>query len=86
MNILNPDMRDRFVDYMANVFQSAEYADKVKEATKLRKTIRKAAKNPDNQAESSKLAKTFAEIDPSRVENIDDYLNNAEQMLKVRVS
>jgi hypothetical protein len=82
MNILNPDMRDRFVDYMANVFQSAEYADKVKEATKLRKTIRKAAKNPDNQAESSKLAKTFAEIDPSRVENIDDYLNNAEQMLK----
>jgi hypothetical protein len=82
MNILNPDMRDRFVDYMANVFQSAEYADKVKEATRLRKTIRKAAKNPDNQAESSKLAKTFAEIDPSRVENIDDYLNNAEQILK----
>ena len=82
MNILNPDMRDRFVDYMANVFQSSEYADKVKEATKLRKTIRKASKNPDNQAESSKLAKTFAEIDPSRVENIDDYLNNAEQILK----
>jgi hypothetical protein len=82
MNILKPDMRDRFVDYMANVFQSAEYADKVKEATRLRKTIRKAAKNPDNQAESSKLAKTFAEIDPSRVENIDDYLNNAEQILK----
>jgi hypothetical protein len=82
MNILNPDMRDRFVDYMANVFQSAEYADKVKEATRLRKTIRKAAKNPDNQAENSKMAKSFAEIDPSRVENIDDYLNNAEQMLK----
>lgn len=82
MNILNPDMRDRFVDYMANVFQNAEYADKVKEATKLRKTIRKAAKNPDNQAENSKMAKSFAEIDPSRVENIDDYINNAEQMLK----
>ncbi len=82
MNILNPDMRDRFVDYMANVFQSAEYADKVKEANKLRKTIRKAAKSPDNQAENSKMAKSFAEIDPSRVENIDDYLNNAEQMLK----
>lgn len=82
MNILNPDMRDRFVDYMANVFQSAEYADKVKEATKLRKTIKKAAKNPDNQAENTKMAKSFAEIDPSRVENIDDYINNAEQMLK----
>lgn len=82
MNILNPDMRDRFIDYVANVFESAEYADKVKEATKLRKTIKKAAKSPDNQAENAKMAKSFAEIDPSRVENIDDYINNAEQMLK----
>lgn len=82
MNILNPDMRDRFVDYMANVFQSAEYADKVKEANKYRKAIKKASKSADNQAENSKMAKSFAEIDPSRVENIDDYINNAEQMLK----
>jgi len=82
MNILNPVMRDRFVDYMSRVFQSAEYTDKIKEASKLRKTIRKAAKNPNNQADNSKLAKAFAEIDPSRVENIDDYLNNAEQILK----
>lgn len=82
MNILNPDMRDRFVDYVASVFESAEYADKVKQANKYRKDIKKAAKNPDNQAESAKLAKVFGEIDPSRVANIDDYINNAEQILK----
>jgi hypothetical protein len=44
MNILNPDMRDRFVDYMANVFQSAEYADKVKEATKTSQDHQKSCK------------------------------------------
>lgn len=81
VNILNPDMRDRFVDYMSNVFQSAEYADKVKQASKLRSTIKKAAKSPDNQAENSKQAKVFAEIDPSRVADIDEYINNAEQVL-----
>jgi hypothetical protein len=81
MNILNPVMRDRFVDYMSRVFQSAEYMDKIKEASKLRASIKKAMKSPANQAEIAKLAKYFGDIDPSRVENIDDYINNATQML-----
>jgi len=81
MNILNPVMRDRFVDYMSRVFQSAEYTDKIKEASKLRASIKKAMKSPANQAEIAKLAKHFGDIDPSRVENIDDYINNATQML-----
>jgi hypothetical protein len=81
MNILNPVMRDRFVDYMSRVFQSAEYTDKIKEASKLRASIKKAMKSPANQAEIAKLAKNFADIDPARVENIDDYINNATQML-----
>jgi hypothetical protein len=81
MNILNPVMRDRFVDYMSRVFQSAEYMDKIKEASKLRASIKKAMKSPANQAEIAKLAKDFGDIDPSRVENIDDYINNATQML-----
>jgi hypothetical protein len=81
MNILNPVMRDRFVDYMSRVFQSAEYMDKIKEASKLRASIKKNMKSPANQAEISKLAKDFGDIDPSRVDNIDDYINNATQML-----
>lgn len=81
MNILNPVMRDRFVDYMSRVFQSAEYTDKIKEASKIRASIKKAMKSPANQAEIAKLAKNFADIDPARVENIDDYINNATQML-----
>lgn len=81
MNILNPVMRDRFIDYMSRVFQSAEYMDKIKEASKLRASIKKNMKSAANQAEIAKIAKDFAEIDPSRVENIDDYINNATQML-----
>ena len=81
MNILNPVMRDRFVDYMSRVFQSAEYMDKIKEASKLRASIKKNMKSEANQAEIAKLAKDFGDIDPSRVENIDDYINNATQML-----
>jgi hypothetical protein len=81
MNILNPVMRDRFVDYMSNVLQTAEYLDKIREASKLRKSIKKASKSADNQAEVSKMAKDFAGIDPSRVENIDQYIENATQVL-----
>jgi hypothetical protein len=81
MNILNPVMRDRFVDYMSNVLQTAEYLDKIREASKLRKSIKKASKSADNQAEVSKMAKGFAGIDPSRVENIDQYIENATQVL-----
>jgi hypothetical protein len=81
MNILNPVMRDRFVDYMSNVLQRAEYLDKIREASKLRKSIKKASKSADNQAEVSKMAKDFAGIDPSRVEDIDQYIENATQVL-----
>ena len=81
MNILNPVMRDRFVDYMSNVLQRAEYLDKIREASKLRKAIKKASKSADNQAEVSKMAKDFAGIDPSRVEDIDQYIENATQVL-----
>lgn len=81
MNILNPVMRDRFIDYMSRVFQSAEYMDKIKESSKLRASIKKNMKSAANQAEIAKIAKDFADIDPSRVESIDDYINNATQML-----
>jgi hypothetical protein len=81
MNILNPVMRDRFVDYMSNVLQTAEYLDKIREASKLRRAIKKASKSADNQAEVSKMAKDFAGIDPSRVEDIDQYIENATQVL-----
>lgn len=81
INILNPVMRDRFVDYMENVFRSADYADRLREANGLRKAIKKAAKSKDNQAESTLIAKKFAEIDPSRVENIDQYTEMATNVL-----
>ena len=82
MNILNPVMRDRFVDYMSNVLQTAEYKDKIAQASKLRRSISKAAKSEANQAEVAKIAKAFNEISPSMVDNIDQYIEFAESLLK----
>jgi hypothetical protein len=82
MNILNPVMRDRFVDYMSNVLRTAEYKDKVAQASKLRRDIKKAAKSEANQAEVAKTAKAFNEISPSMVEDIDQYIEIAESLLK----
>jgi len=82
MNILNPVMRDRFVDYMSNVLQTAEYKDKIAQASKLRRSISKAAKSEANQAEVAKIAKAFKEISPSMVDNIDQYIEFAESLLK----
>jgi hypothetical protein len=82
MNILNPVMRDRFIDYMSNVLQTAEYKDKVAQASKLRRAISKAAKSESNQAEVAKIAKAFNEISPSMVEDIDQYIEVADSLLK----
>jgi len=82
MNILNPVMRERFVDYMSNVLRTAEYKDKVAQASKLRRDIKKAAKSEANQAEVAKIAKAFNEISPSMVEDIDQYIEIAESLLK----
>jgi hypothetical protein len=82
MNILNPVMRERFVDYMSNVLRTAEYKDKVAQASKLRRDIKKAAKSEANQAEVAKTAKAFNEISPSMVEDIDQYIEVAESLLK----
>jgi hypothetical protein len=41
VNVFNQDSIDKFVDYMVNVFQDAEYADKINRATKLLPTAKK---------------------------------------------
>ena len=81
MNILNPVMRDRFIDYMSRILETAEYKDKLAQASKLKRAIGKAAKSDQNQAELVKIAKAFKEINPSMVQSIDDYINVAESLL-----
>ena len=80
LNLDNPVLVERFVDYASKVFDRADYQERLDNAFKLRKAIRKALKT-DNQAEVVGMAKDFAKIDPSMVEDIDAYIAMAEKVV-----
>ena len=80
VNLDNPIARKNLVDYATNLFESAEYKAKLNKAKSLNTRIRKARKN--SEATVSKSAKDFLSIDPSKVENIDEHLAIAENLLE----
>ena len=80
VNFSNERSIASFVDYITNVFKDAEYANKLSEANKLRSSLNGLSKNKDKNGELRELAKMFSEIDPSMVENIDDYLDMASKI------
>jgi hypothetical protein len=79
LNLDNPVMVERFVNYAERVFERAEYQQTLDNAFSIRKSIRKALKT-DNQAEVVGMAKAFTKIDPSMVEDIDAYIEMAEKV------
>ena len=80
LNLDNQTMVDRFEQYAENVFKRAEYQDLLTSAFKVRRLIRKAIKS-ENQAEVVGMAKLFSKIDPSLVDDIDNYIALAESVL-----
>ena len=80
VNLDNPIARRNLVDYAANLFESAEYKAKINKAKSLNTKIRKARNNAE--ATVAKSAKDFLSIDPSKVENIDEHLAIAENLLE----
>ena len=79
LNLDNPVMVERFTNYAQRVFERADYQQRLDDAFSIRKSIRKALKT-DNQAEVVGMAKEFAKIDPSMVEDIDAYLEIADKV------
>lgn len=77
-NIDNQEMVDRFLEYAEKVFKRADYAERVEEANAIRKSIKKSLK--DNQAEVRGMASQFAKVDPSMVEDIDAYIEMANEI------
>lgn len=76
INKLNLDSSvavDRFIDYVDKVFYDAEYLDKLNTAKETRSRIRKLSKSKDKFANLRELGSKFIEIDPSMVDNIDEY-------------
>jgi hypothetical protein len=79
INLENEMIVNRFVDYAQKVFENAEYAQKFQEAISLRRKIKKNLKR-NKQAEVIAMGKKFADIDPQMVEDIDAYIEYADQM------
>ena len=81
VNLDNPDMVQRVLDYAEKVFKDAEYAEKLTKANSLASAIKSIAKSKAKLGDLKNLAKEFAKIDPSLVEDIDTYIEMA-QMVK----
>ena len=80
LNLDNETMIERFEQYAEKVFKRAEYQDLLTSAFKVRRLIRKAIKS-ENQAEVVGMAKLFSKIDPSLVDDIDNYIELANSVL-----
>ena len=80
VNMLSEISVSKFVDYMTKVFNDAEYASKLSKAKSTKKDIAKLSKNKDKDANLRELGKEFAKIDPSMVENIDEYNDMASKI------
>jgi GNAT superfamily N-acetyltransferase len=81
VNLDNPIMVERLINYAEKVFQRADYQERLSEASKIRKSIRRALKSKEIQAEVAGMAKMFTKVDPFLVEDIDQYISNAENVL-----
>ena len=80
VNLLSETSVNRFTEHMAKVFNKADYAKKLTDGKVFKKDISKLSKNKDKNVNLTELGKKFAKIDPSMVENIDDYNSIAAQV------
>jgi hypothetical protein len=73
VNLLSEISVTNFVNHMTKVFADAEYANKLSTANTMRSQIRKLSKSKEKAANLRDLGTKFSKIDPSMVDNIDDY-------------
>ena len=85
MNLSNPVMAERFINYVEKVAKDSAYEGKLQLAYKARKRFKKLSKSPSQQHELKNTAKDFSSIDPLLVEDIDAYIEKAE-MLKAALT
>lgn len=81
VNIFSEKSVARFTDYMTKVFADADYKQKLTNARKNLSSIKDLSKNEKKNGDLRALGSEFAKIDPSIVENIDEY-NNISYKIK----
>jgi hypothetical protein len=78
-NLLNPVIRERFFDRMEKMFNRIDYKDRLDEANKYRKQIKKLSKSDTLQDSVKNMASNFAKIIPDFT-NIDQFLEKARDV------
>jgi hypothetical protein len=75
LNVESFEHLNKFIDYAEKIFADAEYQNKLSKANTLKGSIKKSSKNKSNKYDANlvRLAERFLSIDPSLVENIDEY-------------
>jgi hypothetical protein len=82
VNVDNPIMVERFLGYAEKLFGDAEYSAKLNSAFELQKKIKKAIQSGKLQASVVATAKAFSKLNPSLVEDIDAYIENANTVFQ----
>lgn len=84
LNVDSSTAVNKFIDYVSNVFQDAEYSSRLSNAKSLRSKINKISKNKDKLANLRDLGSKFTSIDPSMLtsEELAEYNQIADKLLK----
>ena len=82
VNVYNSKSIESFIDYIEKIYNNADYADKFVQSMSLRSKIKKSLKNKKTDAKLIEMAKMFESIDPKFIENIDEYIENANSVLQ----
>lgn len=84
LNVDSSTAVNKFIDYVSNVFQDAEYSSRLSSAKSLRSKINKISKNKDKLANLRDLGSKFTSIDPSMLtsEQLAEYNEIADKVLK----
>jgi hypothetical protein len=84
LNVDSSTSVNKFIDYVSNVFQDAEYSSRLSNAKSLRSKINKISKNKDKLANLRDLGSKFTSIDPSMLtsEELVEYNEIADKVLK----
>ena len=80
INLLKAESVNRFVDYATKVFNDADYADKIKQARLLAKNIKVLSNDKSKDPYLRDMAKRFIQIDPTLVDNINEYTELASRI------
>ena len=82
LNLNNPVTVDRFINRVDKSFQKAESTEQIQKAERLRKQIQRKSKSKTIDGPVAVAVKEFGRVDPLDVDDIEVYIEKAEQILQ----